>query len=217
MHRIMYLLCLTACAEEAKEGSDLGIMIEGSIDLTDRDGTAVVRGVRAMGYNADGRMLAFISNNKDATCDKVAEVLGAGGATVDPSEVYEAGTCHMLIAVDDYDGSFEHTYSEGTGGYSLAWSSAVGCAMGNGDFELVETVNGPGYQWTGTWWVGVPTAYAWSFTGGDGDAFELDMRMTRYSGALPLSTEFTEVDAEGIVEGLVRAEWCPALADAEVF
>jgi hypothetical protein len=217
MHRFLLAALVLGCAEEEEKDDGTGIMIEGTISLDDRDGAAIVRGVRAFGYNADGRMLVFISNNTDATCNGVSELLGSGGATVDPSDIYVAGTCYMLIAVDGYDGGFSHTYSEGTGDYSLAVSSAIGCAMGDGDFELVDTVNGPGYQWTGTWWVGAPTAYAWDFTGGDGDDLELDMRMTRYQGSLPLSTEYVEVQAEGIVEGVVTAKWCPELADASTF
>ena len=210
-------MCALGCASAEEDKDARGIMIEGAIELSDRDSSAVVRGVRAFGYDDDGRMLTFISNNANATCAGVAEVLGPNGSATDPSDVYEAGTCHMLISVSDFDGGWEHTWSEGSDEFSKAVSSAVMCAMDDGDFELVDTVNGEGYQWTGTWWVGTPAAYSWSFSGGGGDDIELDMRMTRYNGALPLTAEYTEVDAEGIVEGVVTAEWCPELASAVVF
>ena len=136
---------------------------------------------------------------------------------MDPVDVYVPGTCHIWISVTDYDGGWSHTWTEGEEGYSKAVGSNVNCAMGDGAFELVDTANGPGYQWTGTWWQGSPTAYDFEFSGGDGEDFDLELRMTRYQGSLPLTGDLETVLAEGEISGGGTAKWCEGMGDAGVF
>jgi hypothetical protein len=214
--RLCVVACMIGCAADSDDKGAAGIDVDGSVSLIDRDGTADVAGVKAFGFNEGGRMGIMVSNNPDATCAGVAALLDGGG-TVDPTDVYVAGTCHLWLSVADYDGGWSHTYVEGDEGYSKAVSSNVNCAMGDGAFELVDTVNGPGYQWTGDWWVGSPVAYDFDFSGGDGDDFEVDIRMTQYQGSFPLSDEFTTVLAQGEVSGGGVAKWCEAMGEASIF
>jgi hypothetical protein len=215
MRAVLLLALGMGCAEEPEKVEE-GIEITGSVSLIDRAGEADVDGTRAFGYNTDGRMGVLVSSNPDATCAGVAELL-AGDGTVDPSDIYSPGTCYLWLSVSDYDGSWSHSYVESDEGYSKAVSSNLNCAMGSGEFELVDTVNGPGFQWTGDWWVGSPTAYELDFSGGDGEDFEIDVRMTRYQGAMPLTLELTSVLAEGEISGGGVAEWCEAMGAAAVF
>lgn len=217
MCRLCLLLLLIGCAEEPEAKTEGGIEVSGTVSLIGRSGTAEVDGTRAFGFDTDGRLGVLISSNPDASCEGVAAIMASGGATVDPSDVYSAGTCAIWLSVTDYDGAWSHTWAEGSEGYSKAVASNLLCAMGDGSFDLVETVNGPGYQWSSTWWQGSPTAYELDFSGGDGDDFELDLRMTRYQGSLPLTGELEAVLAEGELVGSGVAKWCEPLADAAVF
>ena len=186
-------------------GCSSGGALQGVIEA---DGnTAEVNGGAAFAYSAGGALVAYISSNPASTCDDVVDYLTAPDA-IDPSDVLLGGTCNVYIALyDGFDGSFQATDDR-----MIAVSSAIGCAMGDGDFVYEERFEGAfDYYWSGVWWQGFPVSYTWDFSGQEGDDMTLDISMSSYEGGF-IYESFDDVPAAGDVSGVVTAEWCPGLA-----
>ena len=169
---------------------------------------------KAFAFDQGGKMVAYFSSNRFATCDNVAQYLRDAEDPYNPSEMFTGGHCNMSIVIDgDFDGSFEHTRPAGTDEPNLvAAGTSMECAMGTGEFELTRLTedDNDDYYWSGRWWQGRPNAFAWSFSGGEAEGYELTMEMTTYDGGF-IHEELDDTPAEGRVSGTISAEWCTDL------
>jgi len=175
---------------------------------------------KAFAFDQGGKMVAYFSSNRFATCSNVAEYLRDTDDPYNPSEMFTGGHCNMSIVIDgDYNGSFEHTRPAGTDEPNLvAAGTSMECAMGTGEFELTRLTEDDRdhYYWSGRWWQGRPNAFVWSFEGGEETGYTMTMEMTTYDGGF-IHEELDDTPAEGRVSGTIEAEWCTALGTTAIW
>ena len=166
---------------------------------------------RAFAFNAqvgNSQMMgAYLSSNKNATCDTVAEYLNVSGDAYNPENVLSPGKCNMFIKLTTgYDNGISLN-NDAMG----AISSGITCAMGEGEFSYSEMgENDIDYFWTGELWTGNVQDYSWNIEGNVESGYTLDISMSSYNGYFTQS-DFAEFPATGTVSGTVTAEPCAAI------
>lgn len=200
------LLLLAACADDPKAEPALG----GAITAESGE-VGELRAASAFGATSGDRAGVMVSPNPDTTCDDAAAYFGLGGEDFNPEVVSGEGVCNLYARVDGYDAA----------GVTLDEVDAVAtlslnCAMDTGAWAWVERSDEyDGYYYSGPWWVGSPSGYALTLSGGDGDDLALTVSMDTYTGYFPYDDESPEADpATGAVSGSVAVTWCPDIAPA---
>lgn len=155
-------------------------------------------------YELDGKLLMYMSANSSATCELVAEHLGAGGTQPDPSSLFIQDHCNMRITLQDAtDIETSAFFAE--------------CAFGAGSFSA----SGDSWHWSGTDENGVEAEYfqATGLNGGvhtlvsDPERIAIEMEVTEWAGSFPYSDNYTTSEAVGTGAGYIIAQECAALAD----
>ncbi len=185
-------------------GTDTGAAgVTGTISPDGADSIGEVRGATAFAWAEGDRLIANISSGEGTTCDDVVRYLT--DLTYDPSALIPAGTCNIFIRLDSDYASGQLIEDDP---YQAA-GTAIGCALGEGEFAMADANSS--YTWTGTWWLGHPVDYTYTFTEEE-DGYSLDLSMEEYDGSYPLSGQLSGVAASGSVSGVVKAQACPELA-----
>ena len=186
------------------------ITTEGSPDGGD-DLTGEFSIYRAYAFNAqvgNSQMMgAYLSSNKNATCDTVAEYLNVSGEAYNPENVLSPGKCNMFIKLTaDYEDGISLENDS-----MAAISSGITCAMGEGEFSYSELgENDIDYFWTGELWTGNVENYSWDIEGNVESGYTLDISMSTYTGFFTQSA-LGEFPASGTVSGTVTAEACAGI------
>jgi len=201
------------------DGSSALPLITGTVAV--EDGTsAEVAFYHAYAFDQGGTMLAYLSSSPTATCENVSDYLRAGQAPYDPTSMFEPNTCNFFLKVDDaYEGGYQHTQPVGADQPNFdTLASAMNCAMGEGDFELyaLSETDEPDYNYTGRWWEGGPSAYAYDLTGGGGSDYEFTIEMSAYDGSF-VHEPLNDSPAAGAVSGTITASWCESLGSTGLF
>lgn len=215
-------LSLWACkGKEEDTGGEPDPYIVGQIQPDVGDDAGNIRFHKAFGFNQGEVFIAYISSNPDATCENVAQYLRVGSGAYDPSEMFRPDTCNMFIKVSqDYDGGIDYSRAEGDPSIDLVGAgTSIECALGAGDWELttlLEDDPDPDYYYSGRWWVGNPLTYRYTFSGGDGEDYTLNLELSQLDGGY-VHESLEEVRATATVSGSMPAEWCEGLASTGLF
>ena len=129
---------------------------------------------------------------------------------IDPSTLFEPGTCNLMLKTANYAGSWvaENDRLESA-------SSSISCNMGEGEWEY-ETGANSGYYWSGNWWAGFPTEYKWDISGDRDSEYSIDIEMSGYEGSFPRE-EFSRYPATGLVQGDFKAQPCMEIGQSGHF
>lgn len=205
-------LVLLGCAKEDGAGSSL---IEGQISLPEYGESADIRWDTAFYTVAQGSMLAFLTGVENASCAKISSFLAASDGPTEKNGIYDGGGCIMTVKVNDWDGEYDASWPSDSLNWNPAVDSSLRCEFGTGEWVLGTNSSGrEDYYWSGTTWAGYPNAFEWSFVE-DGDSMEMTMDMSAYDGSL-IYESTGDVEASGTVNGLVRAEACSGMENADV-
>jgi hypothetical protein len=213
----MLILTLIACAGDGPGDADEP-QITGT--LTTDGNSAEVAIYKAFGWDVDGKGMWYLSSSPNASCDAVVDYLTLG--QVDPTDIWEPGTCNITLIVNptgpdaqDYEG--ELSFTDETE-FQSSWN--VRCAMGEGAFEWGKRDEGASaededYFWTGFEWTGAPEVFSANISGDKDSSYELTMELDVFDGSNPviLGTKFP---ADGQVTGSIEAEACN-LYNTQVF
>jgi hypothetical protein len=194
---------LAACA-----GGDDVASLGGTITASTGE-SGELASATAFGVETNGRAGVMVSPNPDSTCADAASYFGGGGTDFNPEVVSGEGVCNLYIRVDDYDGS-EVTITDLAGA-----TVSLNCAMDSGSWAYDDDREYPGYYYSGPYWVGSPSAFTLTLSGGGGEDLSVALEMDSYTGRLPYDdVDHGEVDASGSVSGSVTATWCDDMAPA---
>lgn len=168
----------------------------------------------AFWYQVDDKALVYMTANRSATCELVANHLNPDATAMDPSDLFILDHCNMGIVLHDVnDLSSASYFSE--------------CTFGTGSFSQ----QGATWKWTGTDENGINAEY---FVGAglvgdtfdwmtDGDRIAVDVAVTEWAGNFPYSTTDADNDgrpdyntsgAVGTGSGYIIAGECAALTES---
>lgn len=185
-------------------------MLEGTLTPEGHDLSGDFFGYQAFGFDNEGTLLIYIASHKEASCETVAPFLRTTADPIDPSILFEPGSCNLMLKTANYAGSWEAENDR-----MESASSAISCNMGEGEW-LYETGANSGYYWSGKWWVGFPTEYTWSVTGDRDSEYIVDIEMTGYEGSFARE-EFSRYAATGTVKGTVTVQPCMEIGQSGHF
>lgn len=221
---IVFLAALSACTDIKDSGeAPIEPMLTGVIapDSPAPSGESVSGeffGYHAFSFLVDDKFVSYISSNPNASCSSVVDYLNINSGPYDPVNVLQPGGCNMYIEVEGFTNG---SYSASNDVIQSA-SSAIACAMGEGNFEMATfDADDTDYFWVaadggpGAWWQGVPQMFSWDFSE-TSDGHLLEISMTSYTGGF-IYEEFANNPASGAVSGTVRSELCEGLASTGVF
>jgi hypothetical protein len=210
--RALPLLGLLACADKADDSAVPDPLVSGTVQPEGASESGEVAFHRGFAFDQGGRVIAYISSNPAASCDRVVEYLRPHEEPYDPSGLLTGGTCDLYFAMDGYSGDLS---ADDDPMAVAGW--ALNCAMGEGSFVLETRDSGDrDYYWSGRWWQGRPTSYSYTLTGGAGADFTFDLQMSAYDGGF-IYESMEGVPATGEVSGSIDLEWCPSLATTGLF
>ena len=129
--------------------------LAGTIDFQTMGEVGQVDIAKAFGLAHNGKFIAYLSNNEDATCEDAIEHATPSEEAKDPSGFLVPGSCDMFMSVD-WDGAF------GAENSSLAVAGyAITCPLGDGSFVYEADNNGDyDYFWSGRWSRAIPRSIA---------------------------------------------------------
>ena len=185
-------------------------MLEGALTPEGHEVSGDFYGYRAFGFDNEGILVVYIASHKEATCESVAQFMRATADPIDPSTIFEAQSCNIMIKTAGYEGSWEVSDDR----FESA-SSAISCTMGDGEW-VYQNGDDKGYYWSGNWWAGFPIEYKWNISGDRASEYVLDIEMSVYEGSFPRE-EFSRYPASGLVSGTVTAEVCTNLGSSGHF
>ena len=209
-------LTVAACNGETDSAGDAAItpQVTGDIAMVGQDAEGRVEIFKAYGIDQGGRVMLYLSSNPDLTCPMAAELLSTHDGPFDPTDYIVGGTCDFFIKKDEYDG-VEMTFTDDPFGRA-GW--AINCFTGDGAFEFQDRTDGgdDGIYWTGRKWLGYPTVYSYTITGGNEEPYTLQLDLQEYDGGFP-EEGLDSYPATGSVVGTVEAQWCPDLGRTSSF
>lgn len=214
---IATLALAAACSSGMDDTASYGVT--GTLTANTPDGrtvSATMTGHKAFAYDANGRLLLYVSSSSDATCDDVAHYLSEG-PTTEPTPYFPAGSCNLVVPLDDYSGSFSgDRAANDTGVDAVGGSISVSCTMGDGSWEPSSS----GYTWSGDWWQGGPAAWSLDIDGNKSDGYTASIWLDSFIGTFTYEVTNpgdASKPADGTLSGLVKAESCKALTSATVW
>jgi hypothetical protein len=184
------------------------------------EASAEVAIYQAFAFNQGGTMLAYLASSPSATCENVSDYLRTGQDPYDPVDMFEPSTCNFFLKIDgDYDGGYSYSQAADADQPNFATlASAMNCAMGTGEFDYfpLSESDDPDYNWNGRWWEGVPSAYVYDLSGGDGEGYTFSIEMSVYDGSF-VHEPLNDSPAVGAVSGTIDATWCELLGSTGLF
>ena len=210
--RLSSILCclLLACGGKGEDSGAPTPQVEGTITIEGMAGEVAL--YRGFGFDAGGTMLAYLSSNPAADCGMIYDYLLVQDTPYDPTGTVLPGTCDIFMRLSAYEGS-----AAGEDDPMAAAGLVINCALGDGAFEL-QTRDGQDtdYYWTGDWWQGRPTDFAFALSGGDGSDYDLSLEMSAYAGNF-IYEDMTDRPGTGAVTGAMTIEWCTDLGSTGLF
>lgn len=213
----MTLVTLLACDKDGEAIDEP--QINGTV--TTPDGAADVAIYRAFGFHTNDGAMFYFTSTPDADCPSVAEYLSS--KQVDPTGIWEGGTCNLSAVLPDYDPAgmtVSRTADEPT--TEVTWS--VKCALGQGAFEWGtrdEDSPDEDFFWAGDEayeWIGNGREFTVNFSG-EGtqeDPYIIDIEeMTDFTGNYP--TVLQTIPADGTLSGSIEAQSCNDLYGSYIF
>ena len=168
-------------------------------------------GYKAFAFDINDTFWSYISSNPDSNCGDVVNYLNVGGAPFDPVTVLSPGKCNMMVKLTGWESDWNGAFFAEDDPILVA-ATAIECAMGEGDFELLTPdFDDKDYYWTGTWWQGAPKEYRFDIQGDRESGYSLDIEMSVYYGGF-IREEFDKYEAFGTVSGSIDAYVCEGLA-----
>jgi hypothetical protein len=176
--------------------------VQGSLTLSDGKASSQTAWHSFTFANDKGAMVYF-SSNPDATCENLTATLFQ---QADPSPLYVADACNLLIVVPDtLPLSFDFS------GVTTA-SFQLFCPLGTGSFAL----NNGNWRWGGEWYVGNATAGQVDLNRTN-DTMTGTVSLEEFSGSYPYIQGTPTATATGPLGGAVVPELCEGLGSHPVF
>ena len=176
----------------------------GTIDFHTFGEYAEVNILKAFGLAMDGKFIAYLSNNKDATCDDALQYVTPSDKPWDPSGLLTPGSCDMFMSLVWKDGFEAKNDALSVAGFSIF------CPLGDGEFVYEKRDTGDtDYFWSGRWWQGHPEDYSLTITE-DSDSYTFTMDMSTFDGSL-IYEDFSAYTGVGRVWGVLPIERCEAM------
>lgn len=202
--------------DTAGAGSDTGDVVDtappepmatGNIDTRDGQYTAQVSIVRAFSFYSQNTTLIYGASNPAATCESVANALGAEG-DYNPNDLFLAEHCNLVIQANQAPplSSFDLQTDSGA-------SVRANCAYEPGEWAWSDGFVGYGWYYSGQFYSPLAWKGTFSVVSTDEDeslSIELDLR--EWEGRYPQDPDNTdEHKASGRVDGTITTVNCPVL------
>jgi hypothetical protein len=176
--------------------------VQGSLSLSDGK-TSSQTAWHSFTFANDKGAMVYFSSNPDATCDNLTATLFQ---QADPSPLYMAGECNLLIVIPDtLPLSFDFS------GVTTA-SFQLFCPLGSGAFAQT---NGS-WRWSGEWYVGTADAGQVDLSRAN-DTVIGTVSLETFSGSYPYIQGTPTALATGPLSGSVVPELCEGLGSHPVF
>jgi hypothetical protein len=194
-------------------------LVEGLLEIDTVDTPLEVRERGAFGFhgeNASGqeRAILYVTGPGTGSCELVASYLR--GDTLDPSLLWEADDCNLVLTVD-YAGS-PVEFSSSPEALSASATPSLTCQIGDGAFVYEQRGSRPmDWYWSGRTWQAMPMRWSLALSGGLGEPLSLDLELDDYQGGFIYELDNLDADGTGRLAGHAEAEWCEGLAEAAVF
>ena len=202
---IATLALSVACADKEEE---LIPLLTGTVtpDHPEYNLTGEFTGYKAFAFDINNTFWAYISSNPNVNCGDVVNYLNVGSDPFDPVDVLAPGKCNILIKLPEWEGSALLENDR-----AAVAPSAVECALGEGEFTLMNRDGERDYYWTGKWWQGTLREYRFDIEGDRESGYSLDIEMTVLNGGF-IHEGHERHEASGTVSGLMDAYVCEGLA-----
>ncbi len=176
--------------------------LQGSMLIKEIGLTGTVDIQKAYALAQDGHFIAYLSNNPDASCERIVRYLLPTDTPEDPSDLLVAGTCDMFMSLPNWDDGFEAEDDRlALAGFSMS------CPLGEGEFVLEERdKNDIDYYWSGRWWQGHPEHYILSIAPAT-SGYTFTMYMDTYDGSL-IYEGLKSFTGAGEISGILEIEEC---------